>query len=370
MINVPEPKKHNNVATNQHLIPRTYLKKWKHNKGKKDRIWLYDKENQLPLGVAEGKWLLKSCETCEVMYKNGFYDIKAGSLYMPEEAIKEIYADILQLDIELDDKKLDSLELLNKYYYRIDEWVIKDEIGEKITQDELDQVKKYFMESRWTYLETEWAHKFENGWSKFIELLEKNIRQSYKNNRNINIIKDDLVLLVKYCMIYNWRSIAGNEMFNRIYSDMPIRDILEMIEIPEGERTYEEDITAYDQMKHASLLNGFVDYLMYDKGKIKANEEAFLKHLAPVFLISEPNDPFITSDVPVFTRVREDGLKEMVFIATPTLAIVFGRGILDEFIVKRLSTREVLKYNRAVAEYGNQLVFKNKDYDVSNLFVV
>lgn len=77
----------------------------------------------------------------------------------------------------------------------------------------------------------------------------------------------------------------------------------------------------------------------------------------------------ITSDVPSFTRDRTDGLKDIIFVATPTLAIAYGRGENGKFIVNKLSQNEVLEYNKSIAKYGNKLIIKDQNYDVKQLFV-
>ena len=181
--------------------------------------------------------------------------------------------------------------------------------------------------------------------------------------------QDELNTLVKYCMIYNWRSIAGNEIFNAIFNFVPFTDELKSITVPEAERTYEDDVTAYDQMKHASIIKAFVDYLQSDSGKMKMIENAFMQRMAPVFLMTDDTNPFITSDVPSFTRDRTDGLKDIIFVATPTLAIAYGRGENGKFIVNKLSQNEVLEYNKSIAKYGNKLIIKDQNYDVKQLFV-
>ena len=40
---IPAPKTHDDVAMNQHLIPRCYMKAWKHNSGKNPKVWLFDR---------------------------------------------------------------------------------------------------------------------------------------------------------------------------------------------------------------------------------------------------------------------------------------------------------------------------------------
>lgn len=170
-------------------------------------------------------------------------------------------------------------------------------------------------------------------------------------------------------MVYNWRSIAGNEIFNSIYDFVPLTDELKNIIIPKAKRLYEDDVTVYDQMKHASIIKAFVDYLQSDSGKMKTIESAFMQRMAPIFLMTDDTNLFITSDVPSFTRDRADGLKDIIFVATPTLAIGYGRGKTGEFIVSKLSQDEVLEYNKSIAKYGNKLVVKDQNYEVKQLFL-
>lgn len=370
---IPKSKTHDDVAKNQHLIPRCYMKAWRHNGGDNPKVWVFDKIiSYCRENLENSDWSLRSFSTKDIMAKNGFHDIKAGSPYMPNEALHEIYDDILQFNISYNGKRLDSADLLNKNICYIDNWEIKDSDGVAFTKDERTSLKKYFAESRWTYVETEWAHTYENDWGQFIQILESKIKQAYvqKNvSTKSNVTQDELNKLMKYCMIYNWRSIAGNEIFNEIYDAIPLSDDLKAISIPEAERTYEDDKTAYDQMKHASIIKAFVDYLQSDSGKMKTIESAFEQKMSPVFLLTDDSNPFITSDVPSFTRERTDGKKDILFIATPTLAIGYGRGTTGSFLISQLSPSEVLEYNKSIAKYGSKLIIKDQNYDVKSLFV-
>ena len=373
MVVIPAPKKHDNVAKNQHLIPRCYMKAWKHNSGRDPKVWVYDKcINYCASNPERSVWTLESFSTKDIMAKNGFHDIKAGFPYMPDGALHEIYDDILQFDVVCDGRNLDSPKLLNQYFCKFNEWEIKDSTGTFFTEDEKTDLKEYFNESRWTYVETEWARTYENNWGQFIQSLETKIKQDYAHrmtSKQSCVTQDELNTLMKYCMIYNWRSIAGNEIFNSIYKSIPFAEELKSITIPEADRTYEDDVTAYDQIKHASIIKAFVDYLQSDSGKMKIIESEFIQRLAPVFLITDDTNPFITSDVPSFTREREDGLKDTIFVATPTLAIGYGIGASGEFMVSRLTENEVLEYNKSIAKYGNRLIIKNQNYDIKQLFV-
>lgn len=369
---IPKPKTHDNVAKNQHLIPRCYMKAWKHNNGKNPKVWVFDKSTHFCVeNPQKSDWTLKSLPTKDIMVKNGFHDIKAGSPYMPNEALHEIYDDILQFDISYNGIKLDSPVSLDEKINCVDDWVIKDSNGVAFTEEERVSLKKYFAESRWTYVETEWAHSYENDWGHFIQMLESKVQQACAQrnvSNNTNVTQDELKKLMKYCIIYNWRSITGCELFNEIYDDIPFMDELRTITIPEADRTYEEDVTVYDQIKHASIIKAFVDYLQSDTGKMKTIEHAYEQRLSACFLLTDDNAPFITSDLPSFMRERADGLKELLFIATPTLAIRYGNGNTGNFLINQLSPADVLEYNKSIAKYGNKLIIRDQNCDIKSLF--
>lgn len=54
-------------------------------------------------------------------------------------------------------------------------WEIKDSSGIKFTEDERRHLKEYFNNSRWTFVETEWAHTYENSWGQFIQSVENKV---------------------------------------------------------------------------------------------------------------------------------------------------------------------------------------------------
>ena len=137
MADIPAPNTHNDVAMNQQLIQRCYMKAWKYNSGKDPKVWLFDKGvDYWESNPDNSNWTLKSFSTKQLMAKNGFHDIKAGSPYMPDEALHEIYDDILRFNVVCDGKALDSPELLNQYFYDFDKWKIKDTSWIEFTEDE------------------------------------------------------------------------------------------------------------------------------------------------------------------------------------------------------------------------------------------
>lgn len=129
------------------------------------------------------------------------------------------------------------------------------------------------------------------------------------------------------------------------------------------------DETFYDQIKHASLIKTYVEYLCSDSGWMKIMEADFSQKLKPVFLLTDDENPFITSDMPAFMIDNDYGSKDYLFVATPTLLIRYLNKSIDCATTNKLSADDVLYYNRLIAKHGDTLIIKDENYDVRGLFV-
>ena len=73
--------------------------------GSSESVWTYNKKEKYPSGV-NSEWDIERRNIERILQINGFHDIKAGSLCMPEDAEHEIFDDILQFDVTCNEKKL------------------------------------------------------------------------------------------------------------------------------------------------------------------------------------------------------------------------------------------------------------------------
>ena len=130
MATIPQPKKHDEAAKKQHLIPRCYVKPW--YIGSSESVWAYNKKEKYHSGV-NSEWDIERRNIERILQINGFHDIKAGSLCMPEDAEHEIFDDILQFDVTCNGKKLKTALEWSLAYSDFNQWIIKDTNGVTFT---------------------------------------------------------------------------------------------------------------------------------------------------------------------------------------------------------------------------------------------
>ncbi|RQN03095.1 DUF4238 domain-containing protein [Clostridium butyricum] len=242
--------------------------------------------------------------------------------------------------------------------------------GGIIDKTDRDKIEIYLKETRYTYIETEWAKRYESNWRTYIKNIEKKLR-NLKQSISTGITVNDIQLIIEYLIMYNFRSSEGNELFNEVFKDISnILPELDSIKIPEEERIHSEDDTALEEIKHNLLLNQFVEFLKSNKGYMKNFVDRCVRNLEINFCLTDSCYPFITSNTPAFILNRDDGAKEYILVALPTMLISLGRGNSQQFIVSNLSNKEVDVYNRKIAKHGTLLIVPDKDYDISTLLCI
>lgn len=97
----PKANTHPNVAKNQHLIPRTYMREWSF--AGNDSVFVY-KKNESNKGIQ-----IKNINT--INCEGGFYDIKAGDIFIPDEALDPLFGFLKNYRIELDEKNWKHYEI-------------------------------------------------------------------------------------------------------------------------------------------------------------------------------------------------------------------------------------------------------------------
>lgn len=79
-----EANTHSDVAKDQHLVPRTYMREWSPKCN--DSILVFNKE--------EIEKEIQPQNVDKINYKTGFHDIKAGAISVPDEAKAEAIVEI------------------------------------------------------------------------------------------------------------------------------------------------------------------------------------------------------------------------------------------------------------------------------------
>lgn len=371
---IPEPNIHPDVAVNQHLVPQCYMREWSYNNG--NSVWVYNKDEHFNEKSPENSnWTIGSKKTRNINSVNNFHDLKAGSPYLPEDALIEIFGFLSDFTISVDGTQLDTLRKMNQFYYQFSEWKIIGQDGLVIGENDRHKIEVYLRDTRYTYIETQWARTYENDWRSFISDIEQKVRslkdsvQSGATGPQIQgkITQADIKQIMKYLLIYDWRTFDGYESFNEAFSIVYNTAYQALISEETDWFNLEYDTVMAD-LKHNIRLKCFIDFLKNDEGIIKKNVDMYFENMEICFLLTDSSYPFITSNTPSYILTRNDNMKEHILVARPTMLITLGRGDKNQFIVSKLSHSEVDIYNKNTAKHGDLLIVPSCTYDVSNLF--
>lgn len=150
---IPKANTYPNVAKEQNLVPRTYMRNWSYNDS--DSIYVLNKEKK--------ETSAQITNVNSINYVVGFHDIKAGDIFVPDEALEDLFGFIKKCKISCGDRELENLRALNDNFYEFDNWIIEDEEGNLATKSEKNEIKRVITQSRYTFIETAWCLVYENG---------------------------------------------------------------------------------------------------------------------------------------------------------------------------------------------------------------
>lgn len=355
---LPKANTHPEVAKEQHLIPRTYMRQWSYNSG--DLIWIVEKNN-LEKGV-------QSKNVDNINYKVGYHDIKAGDIFMPDEALNEIYGFLTSLIIKFNGKKLQTLRDMHNHYYDFDKWVIEDKDGKVATKKEKNEIFRVITQSRFTFVEEEWCYQFENNFIDFFKKIEQKLRCRVLAT-NPSLTSEEYEKIMEYLLIFECRNERGNEYINEIIDTLPL-EIFDDIEIDKKERVHNFNETAGDELRHALTISSYYKYLKNRNGNIEAIVKSYLSNLGIGIKLTTQNMPFITSERASLLIKRETGEKEHIFVASPTMLITtFKKNGRRCNFHSNIKAKEVRKYNKLIAKNSNIIITKSQNINFKKLFI-
>lgn len=357
---IPAANTHSDVAKEQHLVPRTYMKLWSYNDS--DSVYAYEK--------AKRDKGIHPANVEKINYIVGYNDIKAGDIFMPEEALEEIFGFIhKQCKVVLNGEELDSLEKLNNKFYDYELWEITDKDGNLATKKEKNEIYRVVTQSRYTYIETEWCYQYEDSWNEFITALEKKIRSNELKvlTKPISLTAEELAKLMEYIIIFDFRSIGGNAWIKQIIDDILPKEI-DSLDIPLKERSHFFNKTAGDELKHAVITKACYEYLNKKNGKIRMLLDRYMQNIGVKICLSNDSMSFITSDLPSQVVRNLEGKNEHIFVATPTMLITtYKTDNTKRYTVDYLKRKYVNRYNKYIAKNSNLIILKDNSIDIDRL---
>ena len=334
-------------AKYHHRIPQTYLRAWGEN------VWFYDKET----GVNEPR------NIDSIMGQQFFHSIKAGSLFHTSKSLDKLFGclDGFMVHFEEDGQviPLDTKELLNQYWFDFDNWVISDTSGNKLTKKQRNIIKTSISQIADNTIEEEWSSKFESEWSDVISQIYAGL-QAIHEKKDVALTTAAFEAIIRYYVMFLWRSYTGFEEARNTY-DWLVGAVPELRDLDTENPVHREDKTVGDEMWHEFLLSSYYKFL-HGTGIMQKQYESYKDHLTVIAML-DPTESLITSDVPCFEYIREDGLKEPIFIALPGLLISLAKKDPDQprsYRIIELSNDEVGEYNRIVFDYGKKIISKSE----------
>jgi len=351
-----------NVAKEQHLIPRTYMRNWCYSG---DSVWTIDKR-------------VKPYQICtrniENINKLSFhYDIKAGDLFATTQSLECIFGFLDAHEIYFEGTKLD-LNNMNINYFCVDQWEIIKPDGKPANKKERNLIKDKLRKSRYTFIETEWDKQYEKNWDIFISEIERKVI-SMKDGEKDQLTSSDKEMLMRYLVMFDWRSKSGNSILDEAFDSVidfisSMSPEFDKIVIPNKDRTHKVDQTLIDAIRVSKYRKAYYEFLSNDTGNMKKYFDIYYRYLTFNFCITDSNNQFITSDNPAFMFTNKDNWKEHILVALPTLLLSTCRtDDIGAFMISNISAEEVLYYNQVIAKNGELLILPSDQVDISALLL-
>lgn len=373
MARIPIANKHEETAMNQHLVPQCYMREWGYNP-QKTSVWLYEKNsNAKETKLDDVQAICASKSIKKINSIGNYYDIKAGCYFMPQEALDEIFGPTMHLNVMLNDENLDTEKKRNERFGLFDEWVITDCDGIALSEDEKEELKQYFTEARFVFIEKEWDRQYENNWRDYIKDLEEKIRKTKASEDCGGLITSEMISeIIKLLIVFDIRGFSSNEYINQQIDacfDFLPSEIVDM-ELEPEERMHPMEASIREAFKHQYILHLCYDILKDNEitGIPKVLWNVYKENLVPQFCLTDISHPFVTSERPAFINVLETGEKEHIFVARPTMLITMGRGNKGQFFICNLTKEEVDSYNRAIAHSNEHIISCTDQLDVLKIW--
>lgn len=235
------------VAKIQHLIPQTYMRPWCYSG---DSVWTIDKK--------DNAYQIRTRNIEKINTVNFHYDIKAGDLYTTAQSLKYIFGFLDDYEIYFEGTKLDH-NTMNRNYYNIERWDILKPDGKPTNKKERNLIKDTLQKARYTFIETEWSKQYENSWSTFILEIERKV-VSMKAGGKDQLTSFDMEMLMKYLIMFDWRSKIGNSILDEIFDFFcGVFPEFRITAIPRDDRVHQEDQTIIDEIRNAYRRKAYYD---------------------------------------------------------------------------------------------------------------
>ncbi|MEK5333267.1 DUF4238 domain-containing protein [Lysinibacillus sp. FSL W8-0992] len=150
-----------NNSKYHHLIPRTYMRSWKHF------------QNSIYIIYKKDLKTIKEKNIDNIGGINHYHSIIAGMINVNAEQCNIIFEPLKDFTIMYDEYKIETNDELNHYFYEYDKWNIYYPNGKKISKALKNEIFQKIKSNRIKDIENTWSTNYESDWNNIIEKLSQ-----------------------------------------------------------------------------------------------------------------------------------------------------------------------------------------------------
>ena len=325
-----------NIPKYHHLIPRTYIKSWKHGLNsvyiiKKDKSVNPEEKNIDSLGGI-----------------NYYHSIVAGMINASPEECDIIFSPLKDFEIEYEGERVTTPYHLNHIFYDYVNWILYYPNGRSLGRKKKNELKQNIKRNIISDIEKKWAMDYEDNWKKTVSKLPY---QLYTGSRPFVSQEINRKEFVDFIVSLDWRNKNSNDKFtetvNRYTSNLFDYQI-----IPRKERTLPFMEKILDEIKHGLLLNTFKGF-QSGKGFMNLQAEKILNKGSLHFFLAGDKTEFITSDKPVQYGYIGDKITIHFPINPKLMCTIAKNECPKKFYFEQLSNSHTKKLNKLLKENCN-----------------
>lgn len=310
----------------QHYVPQTYLSKW------------LDDNNQIHLYNKEGN-LIKSCKTKKVMGINDLYTKNTDYLIVCTCAEKEkIFKCLDGYEVYYKNEKLKSIDDFSNNYHDFNEWIIKDECGnrrsEKVFRNSIEQVRVLTIEDSLGNVEDRWNDIY-NSILKLIDNID------YMDE----FITSKMDELERFIFIQDWRTIDKKTLYKELIS------VLVGYLEKENNDIFNEMVNEFSTCYFMKTIENFINKV--PNNMLDSNFEKFRMAHMKIFLATG-NTKFLTNDKPIL-YVENNKLKNGIYYPiSPTMVCGFFKGDSTKISIEQMPVNSAREINKIIKKDANE----------------
>lgn len=317
----------------QHYVPRTYLEAWEN---KKQKVHVFMKDT--------GKDFYKF--TKEVLGQNDFYTLKSNNtLIHTDKDRKEIFGELLNYEISVENEKLNNLFDISMNFYRFDEWKIKPKDGSEFSKEKLKQDIEI---KRILDIEKGW-HEIEGEWNRLRSEINKTMED---DNHSLSL--GDGHKIITFVTTQKSRDVKKRDEIRELVDGL-LGFLRENMTDEEYDEIMKEQADAY----FLKLIRTYQDG---SDNSLILREEEKMKDLHMVFYRTTGGKKFLTSDNPAFVildksfyKGKYDGL---YFPITPDLLLALYLGEKYNYTRSNMSVNMIRRLNKRIRENATRFYIK------------